>query len=332
MTTEFALPRALHKGDSIGVIVPAGPLNRERTDRALGRLQARGFRIKTYGDIYRSRGYLAGDDDTRAAEFMAAFNDRETSAVWCGRGGYGVMRFLDRIDFDVIRRNPKLFIGFSDITALHAAIGLNTGLVTFHAPNVQDGFGKEHDMPAANEQALWQVLGSTDLQSTVADAYAANEYTYTIPQPESQRLRTIRGGVATGRLVGGNLAVFSDILGTPFMPSTEGCILFLEDVSERLYRIDRFLTQLRLAGKLHSAAGILLGGFSYEDTDQHENQTDIAALLDEIFAPLGIPVLAGFPAGHDPINLTLPMGGLIKLDADAQQVTLLEKAVAPRHS
>src|ERR1700709_2190187 len=112
-------PRALRRGDAIGVVAPAGPVDRERMERALARLRDRGFRIKTYGDIYRSRGYLAGDDATRTAEFMAAFADPETAAVWCARGGYGVMRMLHLVDFDVVRNNPKVFVGFSDITALH---------------------------------------------------------------------------------------------------------------------------------------------------------------------------------------------------------------------
>src|SRR6476660_2715077 len=142
-------PRALKRGDAIGVVAPAGPVNRERMERALERVQERGFRIKTYGDIYRSSGYLAGDDETRAAELMAAFGDPEIAAVWCARGGHGVVRILDRIDFDAIRRNPKVFVGFSDITLLHVAIQQRIGLITFHAPNVQDGFGTPDDMSAA---------------------------------------------------------------------------------------------------------------------------------------------------------------------------------------
>src|SRR4051812_31934011 len=151
-------PPALRQGDAIGVVVPAGPVNRDRIDKALARVRDRGFRIKTYADIYRSRGYLAGNDATRATEFMDAFADPETSAVWCARGGYGVMRMLHRIDFDLVRKSPKIFIGFSDITALHLSIRQRTGLVTFHGPNLQDGFGKPDDMPASNQTALWRIL------------------------------------------------------------------------------------------------------------------------------------------------------------------------------
>jgi muramoyltetrapeptide carboxypeptidase len=299
-------------------------VNRERIDRAIARIQSRGFRTKTYGDIYRSRGYLAGDDATRTSEVMAAFSDPETSAVWCARGGYGVMRLLDRIDFDVIRRNPKVFIGFSDISALHIAIGRRTGLITFHGPNLQDGFGKPDDMPPANEAALWRLL--------VADAEQLTKttYRYETHAIEPPLLRTVRGGITVGPLTGGNLAVLCGLLGTPFEFETAGRILFLEDIGERPYRVDRYLVQLHLAGKLDGVAGVLLGDFSYDEGDPAEYAADVAALLDEFFAPLGVPVLAGFPAGHNPINLALPIGAQFQLDADHQQVTLLETCVAER--
>jgi muramoyltetrapeptide carboxypeptidase len=315
-------PAALYRGDAIGIVAPAGPVNRERIDLALERVRDRGFRTKTYGDIYRSHGYLAGDDETRAAELMTAFADPETSAVWCARGGYGVMRLLDRIDFDVIRRNPKVFIGFSDITALHVAIQQKTGLITFHGPNLQDGFGKPGDMPSPNEDALWRVV--------LADDQTTNErkYLFDLQETEQAILKSIHGGTSTGRLTGGNLAVLAGMMGTPYEMETSGRILFFEDIGERLYRIDRYLSQLRLAGKFNSLAGVLLGSFSYDEVDQTDDQSEIAALCIEFFADLGIPVLAGFPAGHETFNLTLPIGGLIKLDADAGQVTLLENCVA----
>src|SRR3954447_22170640 len=183
-------PRALKRGDAIGVVAPAGPVNRERMERALARVKERGFRIKTYGDIYRSRGYLAGDDATRAAELMAAFADSETSAVWCARGGYGVMRILHLIDFNIIRSNPKVFVGFSDITALHIPIQKRTGLITFHGANLQDGFGKPGDMPVANQTALWRVL--------LANQQSASEssYSYDFANVEQLSLQTITGGTA----------------------------------------------------------------------------------------------------------------------------------------
>ncbi|MCC7476111.1 MAG: LD-carboxypeptidase [Pirellulales bacterium] len=314
-------PKALKVGDTIGAIAPAGPVDRDRLESAIARLAFRGFQVKTYGDLYRSRGYLAGDDATRAAEFNAAFADPETSAVWCARGGYGTLRILDRIDYSAIAQSRKLLYGFSDITALHTAIGQRTGLITLHGPNLQDGFGKQDFMPVANEAALWRITRAELASST------SGGYPYDFSCVEGLDLQTIHGGITTGRLIGGNLAVLCGMLGTPFEPETAGRILFLEDIGERLYRIDRFLTQLRLAGKLQSLAGVLLGGFSYAANEQAENPSDVAALLTEVFAPLGVPVLAGFPAGHDRFNLALPLGALAQLDADAKQLTLLESVV-----
>jgi muramoyltetrapeptide carboxypeptidase len=311
-------PKALRRGDSIGVVAPAGPVNRERMERALERVRERGFRIKTYGDIFRSRGYLAGDDATRAAELMAAFADPETAAVWCARGGYGVVRLMERIDFDVIRGNPKVFIGFSDITVLHIAIQQRTGLITFHGPNLQDGFGKPDDMPEANEAALWGAVLHR------GESLGEEPYAYEFNGMQGVALRAIRGGVASGRLTGGNLAVLSGLMGTPYEIETAGRILFVEDVSERLYRIDRYLSQLSLAGKLQSAAGVLVGTFSYEAEDESESESEVTALLEEYLKPLGVPVLAGFPAGHTQHNLTLPIGAPVQLDADRKVVTVCE--------
>ena len=314
--------KALQRGDTIGVVVPAGPLDRERIDRALTRLHERGFRTRTYGNIWRSRGYLAGDDATRAEELTAAFADPQTAAVWCARGGYGVVRLLERLDFELLRRHPKVFIGFSDITALHVAIHERTGLVIFHGPNLQDGFGKVEDMPSANESALWRAVLAGNQRDD------AQGYTLDFANMEHVEPRVVREGKAAGRLTGGNLAVLCGLMGTPFEIQTAGRILFLEDVSERLYRIDRYLSQLWLAGKLQAAAGVLLGSFSYEDDEPAESETAVAALLEEYFGRLNVPVLAGFPAGHGKHNLTLPIGALIEFDADQKRVTVCENTVA----
>jgi muramoyltetrapeptide carboxypeptidase len=324
--TPILKAAALRRGDVIGVVAPAGPVDRERIDRALARVRDRGFRIKMYGDIYRSRGYLAGDDATRADELTAAFADPETTAVWCARGGYGVVRLLDRIDFEVIRRNPKVFIGFSDITLLHIAIQQRTGLITFHAPNLQDGFGKPDDMPAANEAALWQAVLAADEQPAGASTTHGG-YAFDFSGVDNADLRPICVGVATGRLIGGNLAVVCGVVGTPFEVETAGRILFLEDISERAYRIDRYLSQLKLAGKLSSVAGVLLGNFSYVEGEKADEPSGIFELFKEYLEPLGVPVLAGFPAGHERYNLTLPMGAEVELDANRCCVTVLEKTV-----
>src|SRR3954468_18534696 len=225
--TAVIKAKGLRRGDAISVVAPAGPVNRERMVRAIARIEERGFRIKMHGDIFRSRGYLAGDDATRADELMAAFSDQETTAVWCARGGYGVARILNLVDFDLIRRNPKVFIGFSDITLLHIAIQQRTGLITFHAPNLQDGFGKPDDIPAANEAALWKAVLANDEQQEVA-SIVQRRYTFDFDGVDNLDLWAICAGVVTGRLIGGNLAVICGAIGTPFEVETAGHILFLE--------------------------------------------------------------------------------------------------------
>lgn len=312
-------PNAIRPGDTIGIVVPAGPIDRERVDRAIARLHQLGYQTKTYGDIYRASGYLAGDDETRAAELMAAFADSETTAVWCARGGYGVARLLDRLDYDTIRRHPKAFVGFSDITALHLAIQNRVGLVTFHGPNLQDGFGRTDDMSPAMQVALWDMLGGADSAATVRS----------LAPGESSKLQTLSPGIAAGRLTGGNLSVLCGLMGTPYEVDTRDRVLFLEDVDEPPYRVDRFMAQLSLAGKLQSAAGILLGSFTSGKVGEAGTEAAIASVLCDYCDRLDVPVVAQFPAGHGNDNFVLPMSALVQLDADQGRVTLLENIVSP---
>jgi muramoyltetrapeptide carboxypeptidase len=314
---EIIKPAGLRRGDAIGVVAPSGPVDRERIDRAFSRLRDRGFRTKTYGDVYGANGYLAGDDAIRARELMDAFVDPQTTAVWCARGGYGVARIIDKIDFDVIRRNPKVYIGFSDISILHIAIQQRVGLCTFHAPNLQDGFGAVDDMLPATEAALWRAV--------LADDQAADDTGYVLAQAD---LQSLSPGIATGRLTGGNLAVICGLMGTPFEIDTRGRVLFLEDIDERLYRIDRYLSQLALAGKLQSAAGILLGDFTFGDRQPVETDENIARVFDDYHRDLGIPVLSGISAGHIRENLALPMNALVEVDADNGRVTVRERTIS----
>ncbi len=197
-----------------------------------------------------------------------------------------------------------------------------TDLVTFHGPNLQDGFGGQNEPPPANEAALWRAI-LADEQSN-----AAQGYTYDLSTIENVELRALHGGASRGRLIGGNLAVLAGLMGTPFEVDTAGCILFLEDVGERPYRIDRYLSQLWLAGKLQSAAGVLIGTFSFNDDEPAESEDAVAALLDDYCGRLDVPVLAGFPAGHAKHNLTLPVGALVEIDANKKHVRVCEPTVA----
>lgn len=263
-----------------------------------------GYRCRIYPGCSQRDGYLAGPDAQRLADLHAALADPEVAALHAVRGGYGCMRILDGIDSALLRAQPKLLIGYSDLTALHA-LWARCGLPTLHAPMAASDMllpGRE-----ADRNALFALLqGGLQAGAVLA------------PELEASPLHV--GGRAAGRLVGGNLSLVAALLGTPWAWDARGALLFLEDVSEDLYRVDRLLTQLRLAGVLDAAAGIVLGSFTEAESP--------AALLQALLQPLcerqRKPLLAGWPAGHGTPNRPLPLGVHAVLDADARTLTLTE--------
>jgi len=319
-------PAALAPGDTIAFVAPAGRLDRTRMQRARSRLEALGFRVRVPDDLYRARGYLAGDDETRAAELMAAFADPDVKAIFPGTGGYGATRILDRLDYDLIRKNPKILVGFSDITALHLAIGKKTGLITFHSPNPMYGLGSEGNLKPFSAACFWRAI-LRDRYFDAAGHVISPGYTLTLPD-NVEATRVLAPGVARGRLTGGNLSLVVALMGTPYEIETAGRVLFLEDVGERPYRIDRYLSQLRLAGKLDEPAAILLGQFADCAPKEDEDSLTLDEVFDDYFAHLGVPVIANFPTGHAPHNATLPFGAMVEIDANRNRVTVLEDPVS----
>jgi len=318
-------PPALNPGDTIGLVAPSGVLHRKRIERAIERLEQAGFRIKTYGDIYRKRGYLAGDDATRAAELMAAFTDTDVRAIFPARGGYGVTRLLDRLDYDAIREQPKIVTGFSDITALHLALQRLCGWVTFHSPNPMDGLGTVDGLEGLEEHFFWRALRAEQYRDDLGQPRKPG---YGLIDPHGTvRLGRVRPGRAEGRITGGNLALIAATLGTPYEIETAGRLLFLEDTGEQPYRIDRYLSQLRLAGKLDVAAGIILGYFTDCQPATGKASLSLEEVLGDYLGHLDIPVARNFPAGHEVPNVTLPLGALARLDADRGSLELLENPV-----
>ena len=289
---------------------------------AVRRLHEMGFKTRVPADLYRKRGYLAGTDQERAAEFMAAWADPQVNAVFPVTGGYGCTRMLDGLDYQAIRANPKILAGFSDITALHLAIARKSGLVTFHSPNLMYGLGSTPDLSPFAGRLFWRTL--------LAEEYVAGGQGYAIEIPEPLRPKRMVSGQARGRLIGGNLSLISALMGTPYEIQTRGRILFIEDVDERPYRIDRFLSQLRLAGKLDEAAGIILGQFTGCVPDK-EDSLSLDQVLEDYFRSSKVPVVRDFPLGHFKNNATLPVGCLAELDADAGTLRLLENPVELRH-
>lgn len=303
------LPGPLRPGDVIGVVAPAGPATAEQLARVAPWLQAQGFEPRLYPGCHQRTGYLAGPDAQRLADLHAAFADPGVHGVVCLRGGYGSARLLDRLDLDLIARHPKPFVGYSDITALHAVFTQRCGFAGWHAPMLTSDLVRDDgavSVPAWREA----LLGAWPAGRVLPTAGAA--------------LRTAVPGVARGALVGGNLAIVASLAGTPWALDTRGAVLFLEDVGEDLYRLDRLLTQLRLAGALQAAAGFVLGSFTDRPDAATEggDDTALAALLDAFLQPLGRPVLAGWPSGHGHPHVPLPLGVDVVLDASAQTLAL----------
>ena len=320
-------PAPLEIGDTIAFIAPAGDLNEERMILAKQRLEEMGFVIKQPDDLFRQYGYLAGTDERRAQEIMDAFTDPNVDAIFPGTGGYGTTRILDRLDYKTIRKNPKMLIGFSDITGLHLAINRKAGLVTFHSPNPQYGLGSEGNLTDFSAKYFWRAILKSSYYDDQGNRLAPG-WTYEFPQ-DVPAPKTIATGKARGRLIGGNFSLVAPTMGTPYEIQTKGKILFLEDVREAPYRIDRYLSNLKLAGKLDGLNGVILGKFTQKKNDDHPSEFSFKQVFEQYFADLGIPVVYDFPAGHYKFNATLPIGAMVELEAteDGCRITVLEDPV-----
>lgn len=305
---RFRKPLAVRPGDTVAVVAPAGPFDRGSLETGVAVIGDR-YRVRYDERIFSRRRYLAGDDDGRFAELTAAFNDPEVKAVFCARGGYGAMRLLARLrewaaSGGVDRIPAKPLIGFSDITALHQWLQSN-GLVSIHAP-VLTQLGR---LPAGSSERLISMLESA---SPAAPLVGTETYV---------------GGTAEGPLLGGNLSVFTRLVGTPFMPELEGAVLVFEDVSEQPYRLDRMWTHLELAGVFRKVHGIVLGQFL--GCEPRDGSFTAGEVLRDLAAATGLPCATGFPVGHgDDVNEAVPLGVRVRLDADAKRLTFLEPAVS----
>jgi muramoyltetrapeptide carboxypeptidase len=321
---EPLFPRALKKGDTVALIRPASPsFEYEKNEMAAEIVATLGFVPKLMVNAGRKYGYLAGTDAERAADLNAAFGDPKVDAVWCLSGGYGTSRILPYLDYETIRKNPKPFIGYSDITGTLNAIHRLTGLVTFHGP-VAESTMSDYSLAAFRKVVMEGFSG----RIAEPPPFTSREGTI----DAANRVWKLAGGKAKGRLVGGNISVFSTLVGTPFEPELKGRILFLEEVGEDPYRIDRWLTQFLLTGKLAGLSGVALGKFSDCDPAPDHSSTLLGSWTwQEVCADrlgrLGIPVLAGLCFGHVRDKATLPIGAMAELDAGAGTLTLLEPAV-----
>jgi muramoyltetrapeptide carboxypeptidase len=316
-SAPLARPRRLREGDTVGLIDPASatwdPLDIDIVEESLAAL---GLKSRRGKHLLDRRGYFAGRDEDRAADVMTMFRDPAIAAILPVRGGWGCARLLPHLDFDVIGANPKILVGYSDLTALILAVYARTGLVTFHGPNGSSDwnpFNVEHFtrvLLRGEAVTFRNVLDRGDLLA-----------------PEENRTSTIAPGVARGRLAGGNLSVLASLVGTAYLPAWKGTILFLEDINEAPYRIDRMLTQLALAGILRSVAGVIVGGCTDCDPDAGFGSLTIPDVLDDHLKPLRVPAWRGAMIGHLDRQFTLPIGAMVEIDATAATIRMLESAV-----
>lgn len=309
------LPRPLHPGDTIGLVSPSAAVA-ERLSLQLARevMQALGFNVKAgrhYDDRY---GHLAGTDAERAGDLNTMFADPEVDGIVCVRGGSGAARLLPLLDYAAIRANPKVLLGYSDITALHSAILAQAGLVTFHGPI---GAGSWNPFNVDQFKRLFFERELMTYRNVATDA--DDELV-----PRENRTLTITGGKARGELVGGNLTVLTALAGSPYLPDFAGKVLFLEDVEEAPYRIDRMLTTLKLMGALDVIAGFIFGQCTDCDPGAGYGSLTLDQIFDDHIRPLGIPAYRGAMIGHVDQQFIVPHGGRVEMDADAGTFRMLE--------
>jgi muramoyltetrapeptide carboxypeptidase len=313
-------PRVLKPGDTVGLITPStAVVDPDRLALALKTVEYFGLKPKLGRNVRKQTGYVGGTAAERVDDLHDMFRDPAVHGVFAIRGGYGTPQILDSIDYDLIRQHPKIFLGYSDITAMHLAIFKKAGLVTFHGPVPLSRF------TAFTQEHFKKALFETNPIGVVTNPPPSD------PLRPSHTLRTVNPGTARGPLAGGNLTLVCSLMGTPYEIDTAGKVLFLEDVGEEPYRIDRMLTQLRLAGKLQAAAGIIFGECVDCGRSDYKSSFDatftLGQVVDNIFGTMKVPVLSGLTIGHTDDQLTLPMGMMATLDADKGELNIEESAL-----
>jgi len=315
---QLVKPRRLRKGMTIGLVTPASnaPEN-EGVRFAIDVIQSLGFKVKEGKHLYKRNEYLAGTDQERAEDVNRMFADEQVDGIFCVRGGWGSPRILPYLDYDLIARNPKVFMGYSDITAILNALLTKTGLVGFHGPIAKQNF-TEYTLAEFKKVLM---LPRTSTIIAAPPPFESREGWV----EEENRLTRFAPGKARGKLVGGNLSLLTKLIGTPYEPNFDGAILVLEDEGESPYRIDGLLTHLWLAGKLQQVAGIAIGKFT--DTDYALNTFSVEEVIEQRCVPLGVPVIGGLMIGHVEDMTVVPLGVEAELDVDAGTLRLLEMAV-----
>lgn len=301
-------PRPLKKGDKIGLIGASSPAKKERIEYSIKAMEDLGLKV-VLGDSCRAyHGFLSGSDELRANDINKMFRDKSIKGIFAIRGGYGASRILDMLDYEMIHRNPKIFAGYSDVTALHNVFNEKCKLITFHTP-----------------------MASTEFYKGVDD-YTMNYFKKNIfsdkplgilKNPEGQEIKTLVRGRAVGKLVGGNLSLVASSMGTPYELDTKGKILFLEDIDEVPYKIDRMLLQLKQCGKFRDAAGIILGAWTGCEAKEGDNSLSLMEVFEELIEPENKPTIYNVACGHCLPTLSLPLGARVKINGEKSKITVL---------
>jgi len=309
LLNETLKPKALVKGDTIAVMAPAGAIfNQTYIAKFKKKLQSLGFKTIFGKTVYQKKGYLAGSDDFRANEFNQFIKNKSVKAIIAMRGGWGCARILDKIDYDSIRSNPKIIMGYSDITSLLIAITKETGLITYHGPV---GYSS------------WKTFSILQFTSILVNAKPITMHN----PPNYSTLKTLTKGVSQGELVGGNLSVLTAMIGTNFEPNWQNKILFLEETGEEPYRIDRMLWQMKQAGVFKQINGLVLGAFNKCDPEEPEKSFSLEEVLNQHFYTTTFPVYKGAAFGHIVPKFILPIGLKVEIDANKFSIKMLSPAV-----
>ncbi len=311
---SYIKPEKLKRGDLIGIISPASsPDNLSLIEKGINYLEGLGYKTISGKNVGKYRGYLAGTDKERIDDIHQMFSNKKVKAIFCVRGGYGASRLLDKINYDLIRNNPKIFVGFSEITSLQMAFLRKANLITFSGPMVVSNFAKEVDK--YTEENFWQMITSDKITGKLK-LHANNS------------LQKIHPGSSTGRIVGGNLAVFVSLIGTGFLPNLRNKILFLEDVNEPPYKIDRMMNHLRLNNVFKNLNGLMLGTFvDCNEKDPNKKTLNLNDVLNDYLGKIKLPVVYGFPQAHTKNILTVPIGIKVKVNATKGFVEYMESGV-----
>lgn len=304
-------PPRLNIGDKIAVISPAGPVKKSKLLKGIKYLEHKGYNIRLGSSVKKKIGYLAGMDYERVDDLIESFKDEEIKAIFCSRGGYGTSRIINKIDYDIIRKNPKILVGYSDITALSLSILKNTGLVTFSGPMV--AVDMSNGIDSYSEDYLWRNLTSD---------YPIGA----INNPEGDSIKILKEGNAEGELIGGCLSILTKLIGTDYMPDFNGKVLFLEDLNEELYKIDFFFSHLKLSGILNNISGLILGKFNkcppkYRKSTYFEIEDIFKYYIDD----LNVPVVSNVAYGHVPVKLTLPIGIKIQINTSSDPILYINE-------